>query len=501
MGTTEADVQQLVQEYGVHPSLFAGETPQRKVEVAAFFIDRFPVTNSQYKKFIDGTGRHAPRYWKGKDYPAGQADWPVTYLGWADADAYARWAGKRLPTEAEWEKAARGDDGRQYPWGNEWDDQACRIDDGTSPQTPPPLAVGCFPKGASPYGVMDLAGNVAEWTSTPSQPPDAQRSWAWYVVKGAGTAHHLRFNFRCAARNFSAHTSRRHRWLGFRCALDVAGGRPATTPRETSDAVAPGSPPPTPPAAAPRGDLYGKEPITITHGGGHGASLFVPYFPGAVFSLNLPEQVGVTSYPFGWGSPHTPIRWKFNDTRTRGEYNCTFDDKAELTVTLTAQQDCVEFTIAIRNLTDQLFSRPTSNTCLNNHGARYFEDPERDRTLVWTDDGATRLLEMRIGGGGEPLHGGCTVAQAGQATGSDAALARHPIIAVQSRDREWIVAQTYAEGVSVANNAHYTCLHSRPRWPDIPPGEERSVTGRLYFLRGGAEELLARWREDFLPDK
>ena len=70
-------------------------------------------------------------------------------------------------------------------------------------------------------------------------------------------------------------------------------------------------------------------------------------------------------------------------------------------------------------------------------------------------------------------------------------------MAVVSRDRQWIVAQAYAEGVSVASNAHYTCLHVRPRWPDIPSGEERSVKGKIYFLHGGPTELLARWKRDF----
>lgn len=496
MGTSKEEARQLTEEYGVHPSLFAGETPQRRVYVKAFYIDRYPVTNAQYKEFIEATGHRPPPHWRGREYPPDQADVPVTYVNWHDANAYAQWAGKRLPTEEEWEKAARGPDGRRYPWGNEWDEEACWVDDGTSPQTPLPFPIGCFPQGASPYGVMELVGNVAEWTSTSSQPPDPKRGWAWYVIKGAGNAHHLRFNFRCAARNFSAHTSRHHSWLGFRCAMDA--------PEEPA-APEPLPPPltrPRPsvrPAPGPEASRYGKEPITIAvRPGSHGATLYVPYFPAAAFGLNLPEQVGVAGFPFGWSAKHTPIRWEVNQERTRATYQCTFEDKAMLKVTLQSGLDYVDFTIAIRNLTDQPFTGAFSNTCLNNHGAPYFEDPERDRTLVWTDQGPVSLLKMPIAPrSGEPLHGGWAVAAPDQPAPKGGNLVRHPFIAVLSRDGAWIVAQAYGEGVSVANNAHYTCLHSRPRWPDIPPGEERGVRGKLYFLKGGPAELLARWRGDF----
>ncbi|HIQ22562.1 MAG TPA: hypothetical protein EYH34_15160, partial [Planctomycetes bacterium] len=225
MGTGAEEADRLAQEYDVHPSLFATEVPQRKVYVKAFWIDRYPVTNAQYQKFVDETGHRPPPAWHGATCPEGLEDHPVVTVNWHDAAAYARWAGKRLPTEEEWEKAARGTDGRVYPWGNQWVEGACLPDDGSSPQlglrTTP---VGLFSAGASPYGVMDLVGNVAEWTSSYSQPPNAERGWAWYVVKGAANAHSLRCFFRCAARQFSAHSSRWHVWLGFRCARDAAPG-------------------------------------------------------------------------------------------------------------------------------------------------------------------------------------------------------------------------------------------------------------------------------------
>ena len=494
MGTSEQEAQRLAEQYGVHPTLFLTETPQRKVHVEAFLIDRFPVTNSQYKRFIDATGRRPPSGWQGRDYPEGKGDHPVTCIGWQGAEGYARWAGLRLPTEAEWEKAARGSDGRIYPWGDQWRDDATRLDDPRWPQTRAlTTPVGAFPAGASPYGVMDLAGNVAEWTATPSQPPNAERNWAWYVVKGAGGGLGERYNFRCAARTFSAHTSRWHRWLGFRCAMDAPGPVAAEVPLREPPAV-----PPVEPVEGPRTELYGREPIRIeVRTGGAGAVFHVPYFPVGQFSTFVPEQAGAAGVPLAWAAKHEGIRWEKKPDETC-EYLCTFTGKATMRVTLVPQLDCVDFTIAISNLTDKPFTGVHTNTCFNVHASPYFENPERTRSFVWTDAGATCMLKMPIGHrSGEPLHGGWGVAAAGQKAPEGGNLVRYPIIAIHSRDGQWIIAQAYGEGTSVATNAHYSCLHSRPRWPDVPPGQERSMTGKYYFIRGGPDELLERWKRDF----
>jgi len=494
MGTTEDEAHRLAERYDVDPTLFLTETPQRKVYVEGFLIDRFPVTNAQYKQFIEATGRHAPPGWQGGEYPEGKGDHPVAFVGWHDADAYARWAGMRLPTEAEWEKAARGTDGRVYPWGNEWRDDAARRDDPAWPQTRAlTTPVGALPAGASPYGVMDLCGNVAEWTSTPSQPPDPERNWAWYVVKGAGAALSERYNFRCAARNFSAHVSRRHTWLGFRCAKDA--------PEPVAIEVAPYEPPPVPPVEPVEGpltELHGKEPIRVEpRPGGAGAVFHVPYFPAGSFSTYVPEQAGAAGVPLAWASKHEGIRWEEKPDGSC-EYLCTFTGKAKMRVTLVPKLDCVDFTIAIRNLTDKPFTGVHTNTCFNVHASPYFENPERTRSFVWTDAGPTCMLQMPIAPrSGEPMHGGWGVATADQEAPKGGNLVRLPIVAIRSRDGEWIIAQAYGEGTSIGTNAHYSCLHSRPRWPDIPPGQQRSMTGKYYFLHGGPEELLNRWKADF----
>ncbi|NQT52771.1 SUMF1/EgtB/PvdO family nonheme iron enzyme [bacterium] len=494
MGTSKAEAKRLAKLYGVHPTLFLTEAPQREVKLKAFLIDRCPVTHAQYKKFMDASGHRPPFNWGGRSLPAGKADHPVTGLVWHAAAAYAEWAGLRLPTEAEWERAARGSEGRAYPWGNAWRDDATRIGDPASPQTRAlTTPVGAFPAGASPYGVLDLCGNVAEWTATPSQPPNPERKWAWYVVKGAGAAHTQRYNFRCAARNFSAHTSRAQAWIGFRCARDApepVGTKPGIT-------KAP-KPEPAAPAPGPKTERFGKQPIRIEpRQGGAGAVIRVPWFPEGHFSLYVPEGDGAAGLPLAWAAKHQGVRWAGKPDGSC-EYACTFAGKAVLRVTLVPRADAVDFTIALRNLTDKPLTAVHSNTCFNVQASPYFNDPERVRSFVWTDAGPTGLLEMPIQpNSGEPLHGGWSVAAPGKPAPKGGSTARHAFIATRSRDAQWVIAQAYAEGASVATNAHYSCLHTRPRWPDIPPGEERSVLGKLYFIKGGPDELLSRWQADF----
>lgn len=133
-----------------------GGQSQQRLTLPKFEIDKYEVINAQYRKFVDETAHPAP--WG--SYPVERADYPVTNVSWEDAQAFCEWAGKRLPSEAEWEKAARGDDGRIYPWGNEWGPDRANTQEA---QNGAPRAVGSYARGASPYEVHDMAGNVAEW--------------------------------------------------------------------------------------------------------------------------------------------------------------------------------------------------------------------------------------------------------------------------------------------------------------------------------------------------
>ncbi len=195
------------------------ERPQRTVYVDGFNIDIYPVTNAEYKEFVDATGHAPPRHWEGNTYPEGKGDHPVVWVSWHDAQAYCQWAGKRLPTEAEWEKAARGTDGRKWPWGNTFDPTKCNAKESGIGETTP---VGKYPEGASPYGVMDMAGNVWEWTADwyeayPGSSYQSARFGQKNKVMRGGSWFDPSTFVRCSVRNkakpdFSFST------IGFRCA-------------------------------------------------------------------------------------------------------------------------------------------------------------------------------------------------------------------------------------------------------------------------------------------
>ena len=137
--------------------VYATETPARKVHLTSYYIDRYPVTNYQYRKFIDHTGHRPPMLINHPDW--GNPLQPVVFVGWEDAEAYAAWADKTLPTEMQWEKAGRGTDGRWWSWGQEFLPNRCNSREHDLLRT---TEIGIFDQGISPYGCYDMCGNVWE---------------------------------------------------------------------------------------------------------------------------------------------------------------------------------------------------------------------------------------------------------------------------------------------------------------------------------------------------
>ncbi len=245
---------------------FDDERPQRNVYIGSFLIDRYEVTNTRYKQFVDTTGHPAPSHQKlefrlwfhGVPFPGSEAH-PVVNVSWEDAVAYCRWQSKRLPTEAEWEKAARGADGRRYPWGKDWDitqansasywaGRTVEFKDGEEWNAfwvtgegarishklglrgeVLTLPVGSVPGGASPYGLLDMAGNASEWVqdwyepysylNAPLSNPQGPNGQLLKVVRGGSWLKPAR-NLRTSDRDYG-YPADRASGIGFRCAKDA----------------------------------------------------------------------------------------------------------------------------------------------------------------------------------------------------------------------------------------------------------------------------------------
>ncbi|MEO2005902.1 MAG: SUMF1/EgtB/PvdO family nonheme iron enzyme, partial [Candidatus Poribacteria bacterium] len=260
MGTPEARLVTIVEDLGAHSpgrpirrEWFEDETPQHEVSLDAYYMDRFEVTNAQYRLFIDQTAHAEPMFWD--DPRLNQPGYPVVGVSWHDAMAYAAWAGKSLPTEAQWERPARGGlTGKTYPWGDRW---------------PPPAGVGNFggdtpdgyagaaPVGSfapNPLGVHDLVGNVAEWCldaysetyyasaadrNPLNEAPSDVR--VLRVVRGGGWSG-TAIQVRCAYRGRDIPTST-YDLVGFRCVVPVGSETPPRRELERRGDPPPDSPP------------------------------------------------------------------------------------------------------------------------------------------------------------------------------------------------------------------------------------------------------------------
>lgn len=223
---------------------YRGEIPQRRVYLDAFEIDKYEVTNLQYLKFILATGRNPQLDWRydGGNFQEAMAHHPIMHVTWHDADAYCKWAGQRLPTEAEWEKAARGEDGRMNPWGS----QSAGLSRANFGRTglsgpvrdrperslmyPPIIAVDKYENSVSPYGLHQTMGNVAEWVSdwydqeyyktAPDRNPQGPGTGTQKAFRGGGWMDSTT-TMRVAMRN-GTDPNTKINWLGFRCAKSVS---------------------------------------------------------------------------------------------------------------------------------------------------------------------------------------------------------------------------------------------------------------------------------------
>ena len=221
-GSNNSELNDVMIEFGTNYHLYR-ELPKRWAYLDSFYIDRYEVTNRQYKSFIESTGHGPPLNWVNGTYAEGDADLPVIYVSWYDAQAYAHWVGKRLPTENEWEKAARGEEGYQWPWGEQFHDHRANTSEAMVGQ---PMPVGSYLGGANKQGVLDLSGNVWEWVDGDLDPYPGFKEEMYYFPKGlhkvirGGSYKETGEKSRGAYRG-EGKIDRLYIDVGFRCAADL----------------------------------------------------------------------------------------------------------------------------------------------------------------------------------------------------------------------------------------------------------------------------------------
>ncbi len=353
-GMTAEEKQDAAREAGVHPEMLHFHSHRKELDLPAFWIDRYPVTRGQFRRFLDATDYEIPYNgwrvgWTDLVDVADLADpdrehWPMVGVNAEDAEAYAAWAGKRLLTEAEWERAARGHDGRLYPWGNDWRPEVAASGNLTLNAGRP---VGSLPEHAGPFGVEDLVGLVLQYVRTiePAVATDGKTEERhMHRLVGSSLLHRQPYSHMATAR-WSWVPAMRAYNTGFRCAAD----------QPPSDEAAPAQPPGAvqTPCAQIRENLYRKAPIQLA---AHACSTFrisVPWFPDSLWVVDLPEGhwgpfAGANDWPDGpeefWRTP-----WEAASDSSQLSYVREQGDQ-KLAVTVTAEGDGVRMRMAAQNL-------------------------------------------------------------------------------------------------------------------------------------------------------
>ncbi len=478
-GMTAEEKQAAAAAAGVHPDRLKFHTDRKILKVREFWIDTYPVTRGQFARFLKETRyqvlrngwvvgwRELTRSWP-PDQPGAEA-LPMIGVNADDAEAYARWVGKRLPTEAEWELAARGTDGRRYPWGNEPSTNACY--EGTGNLSFATLfPVGSWPAGASPCGAMDMVGLVCQYVRTIE---GRER----HILAGSSVFHTQPYSRLVTAR-FGWTPGMRNYVSGFRCASDTPppGDGPGEAYRPRAPAL--------PATLAIRADLYLKEPITLRGLETTTLEVRVPWFPESVWTLDVPE----TGYgPFiganMWfpGDPQTTVDWVVAPDGQRASYVREQGDQRIACTAWVENGHTVRFRIDTRNIAND--SGMMGHVCMKTISP-FFSSQEQMSQGIILNGAFVRVADGPQGfraGGGYPMDGERDLQTFYWSVPGSLPAVNHGVL--RSYDGTAFVARVGPGPCRVWGNSSIPCTHL------VAVGRPQNNEGKVVFFIGKAEEL------------
>ena len=486
VGTSVAERQELAQRFDCHPTWLGDDLPYQQVELDAFWIDRYPVTNAEYLAFVEATEHPRPAWWArwGGVFPAEYADHPVVGVSGTDATAYAQWLGKRLPTAAEWEVAMGHREGSLFAWGDDWPGPlALRHETEIWWELPGTRAVGSGDCGQSAAGAEDFAGQSLEWVSTVRPHHGVQ----FQLLKGASWFHEDPLNFRTAA-GWYAFEGWRSAFTGFRCALD-GDQQPMPVPQlRPTETIS---------VAAARRQLEGRsdEPVTLAAAGGTSRFLSIraPRLGSPSLALTAPETVNWNGVGVMTWRKTPDMTWTVR-TPQRAAYEMLFEE-LRLDAEFLADGDTIEQRFTAVNLTDRP-GRFQSSSCFSLQNHPQFYDCEQLRTFALNAEGEfVPLRSLSRGGDCVRWISGPNVEELGSPL-------RWAVLAVVSRDGSSTIAtgrRGSASGFSVATNTLFTCLHADAT-TEVPPAGQITTRQWFWFIEGDLDALRRRVATDLAID-